>query len=164
MSEQGGKQPPRFSFSKDKVGKYNVGATGITGTSANVTNPVGKATFEDGSYNSSDLLLENIDKLGMSLTYTQKEQNSSLFDADKNSAKISMESEDGMDDYIFEEETEEELANNLDKHFETKLSGLNLKNNKILKDNFCRSCGKKFLCDDRYCAKCGNYRVTEAVE
>ena len=62
----------RISFSKDKVGEYKKGSSGITGTSDSSIEPKAKITgniIGPGrvSVNSSSLFNENLEKLGISL-------------------------------------------------------------------------------------------------
>ena len=69
MSET--KPNSRLSFAKDKISPFPVGSSGITGTSDSSRNPISEAEgtyYEGGStFNSSDLLFRNIDKLGAGL-------------------------------------------------------------------------------------------------
>ena len=65
-------QETRISFSKDKIGEYKKGSSGITGTSDSSTEPKAKITgniIGPGrvSVNSSSLFNENLEKLGISL-------------------------------------------------------------------------------------------------
>jgi len=62
----------RISFSKDKIGEYKKGSSGITGTSDSSIEPKAKITgniIGPGrvSVNSSSLFNENLEKLGISL-------------------------------------------------------------------------------------------------
>jgi hypothetical protein len=158
MNEQEAKNTPRISFSKEKVGQYSVGASGITGTSSKVTNPSGKVDFENGSYNASELLLENIDKLGQVIQQTNE------YYAVPIQVTHALHYDELEEELDFDLETEEELAKNLDKHFNKAISTSNsIKKSKVgIKDNFCRLCGNKFGNIDKFCGRCGNARLEEA--
>jgi hypothetical protein len=139
----------RPSFSKEKITQHNVGPTGITGTRESSVTPSSnlKAT-KDGRYNASELLFENIDKLGE--LFHRDEEDEDYVEIDT----IDL-SEDLEED--FDSLTEEEVVKNLDHHLnlnpskkQSSSSGPN--------DKFCRSCGQKFLQGDNFCGNCGTKR------
>ena len=169
MNEQEDKGSPRISFSVEKVGRYNVGASGITGTTSNATNPTGKVNFEDGAYNASDLLLENIDKISLSIQKNQFENDHNQSQPIPTRVKQALVYDDLNDDW--DEESEEEMAKNIDKHFVVNTYTAPLPSqspyitgNKQVKDNFCRGCGQKFGGTDKFCGRCGSSRCVEASE
>jgi hypothetical protein len=121
-------QETRISFSKDKVGEYKKGSSGITGTSDSSTEPKAKITgniIGPGrvSVNSSSLFNENLEKLGISLGIlpekTEETENQFI-------EQISLESDtedtvdlDEVPDWntdMLDDLSEEEVIKNLNQH------------------------------------------------
>ena len=143
------KQPSRASFSKDKVGQYNVGTTGITGTSNTQTSPKSNVKFVDGAYNASDLLFKNIDKLADQLSKQEPEEYIQEEIDDNNNEDFDWSDISNL--------TEDQVINNLAHHLGygnnpvTNTTALSPKSG----DNFCRNCGQKYLKVDNFCGNCG---------
>jgi len=116
MSEE--KQPARISFAKGKVQNYEIGSTGITGTSKKVSEPTEMANKSkknlagDLEYSASDLLYKNIDNLANLLpdiNVAEVEQN-----LEEDPTKTFNDNE-WMDDML-EDLSEEEVIKNLNQH------------------------------------------------
>jgi hypothetical protein len=133
----------RISFSKDKVGTYQKGDSGITATTASASKTYGIPDLNpDGTFTSTNLLNSNIDKLAKTLGYDLTEIKEEDLEEDMNQ------------DYS--ELTEQEMINNLDDH----LSNFGQKKaTKSKNDNFCRNCGLKYITNDNFCANCGFKRI-----
>lgn len=170
MSE---KPPARVSFSKEKIGNFPTGRSGITGTSDSSRNPMSEptATFQEGnaSFNSSDLLFRNIDKLGQELNQEHVEDcvgdNETLLE------------EIMWEDDLLEDMTEDEVIMNLDQHLyndnkrEVRRISLNTTNivgpamdyvvakPQSITTNFCTQCGRGYSPSDNFCGGCGNKRI-----
>ena len=143
----------RPSFSKEKVGTFKKGPTGITSTSKNMSTPTAEISEfdENGNYSASDVLYRNIDAIGKSfINQVENEEQINEIDDWSNS--------------ILEEISEDEIIKDLDKHLGINPGvGLERSNNSqkfIVKDIFCRNCGLKYIKDDNFCASCGNKRKT----
>ena len=112
-------EPARISFSKDKVGNFQKGTTGITGTSKKAIEPseqVDVESYEPGniSYSGSELLYRNLDALGQKLNFTQQEQ-------DTEEDCVDTETQQGnhgsnWSDDLLENLSEEEVIKNLNQH------------------------------------------------
>lgn len=147
---------PRISFVKNKVSDYKVGVTGITGTSEKAMHPYDDVAVDssstDLSFNSSELLFKNIDKLGLSILHLEKEA-------------VERQSEDENDEDRFYNLSEDEMILNLDHHLgfddhETHKPQLNKITQQQTKlDNFCRNCGINFEATDNFCGNCGRKRT-----
>lgn len=153
MSELKGKTRLSFSVNKVAANEYKVGSSGITATSESASNPYSPPVYdEQDGYTSSELLYQNIDKLG------------ERFKNNKSDEPIISQAEE---EEIEEENdisglSEDEVIRNLDYHLglrgnKTIISTLVEKSN--TPDNFCRSCGEKYITSDNFCGKCGNKRT-----
>ena len=137
----------RFSFSREKVGQFQKGKTGITGTSEHAIKPIASAEMdEDGNFNSSDLLFKNIDKMGENMRNTRPE-----------SASDGWPLINAIDDM-----TEEDAIKDLDNHLqnirkETKFPNIKI-NAKPERARYCRNCGIPYDKIDNFCANCGMER------
>jgi hypothetical protein len=116
MSEE--KQPARISFAKGKIQNYEIGSTGITGTSKKVSEPTEMANKSkknlagDLEYSASDLLYKNIDNLANLLpdiNVAEVEQN-----LEEDPTKTFNDNE-WVDDML-EDLSEEEVIKNLNQH------------------------------------------------
>lgn len=116
MSEE--KLPARISFAKGKVQNYEIGSTGITGTSKKVSEPTEVANkskknlMGDLEYSASDLLYKNIDNLANllpDLNVAEVEQN-----LEEDPTKTFNDNE-WVDDML-EDLSEEEVIKNLNQH------------------------------------------------
>lgn len=146
------KSEARLSFAKDKVGNYPTGKSGVTGTSDRAINSLGEVTVDfssnEISFNSSDLLFKNIDKLGEKFSHDERnewQESESNFD-------------DGQD---LNDLSEEQIIADLDKHLNIDSKSIETQSNKNIStktDNFCRNCGKKYLQSDNFCGICGKPR------
>jgi hypothetical protein len=136
-------QENRISFAKDKIGTYIKGASGITATTESASKVIGQAEINsDGTYSSSNLLNQNIDKLAQTLGFNFSSE---------------VEPENINDSYQgYSSLTEQEIINNLDEHLDcfNNNSSSTYKN-----DNFCRQCGSKYISKDNFCGNCGNKRI-----
>ena len=143
----------RPSFSKNKIGQYATGTSGITGTRESSVNPISEVTANlDGKYNSSEMLFQNIDKLASIIYGKQTDEETEEIEYDNDTENI--------DNY-----TEEELAQNLDFHFNNRRISLSaipqnvveqpMTTNSNVLDKFCRNCGQRFLNNDNFCGNCG---------
>jgi|688.fasta_scaffold01176_9 hypothetical protein len=159
MSEQKNSRP---SFSRSKIGAYLKGPTGITGTSQSASTPSGDVNFSpDDGYNASNMLFDNIDKLGLQLGVSKKnnEEVHNQVANDEYEIDDTHESSDEYDDY--DNLTEEEAAELFLKPQKQFLKKYPLKQENIeivFNDFFCRNCGNKFFEEDRFCGNCGNGR------
>lgn len=115
------KEPARISFSKDKVGNFQKGTTGITGTSKKSVEPSEKIdveNYEPGniSYSGSELLFRNLDALGQKLNFTPQEQDveEDCVDIDAEAQQENQES--NWSDDLLENLSEEEVIKNLNQH------------------------------------------------
>lgn len=112
-------EPTRISFSKDKVGTFQKGTTGITGTSKKAIEPseqVDVESYEPGniSYSGSELLYRNLDALGQKLNFTPQEQDTEEDCVDTETQQESHES--NWSDDLLENLSEEEVIKNLNQH------------------------------------------------
>lgn len=163
-----------ISFSLDRAGKQVVskGNTGITGShrtsklninaSAEPQLDSNCSEFSDLSFNGSNLLYDNIDKLG-----------DTLKSFDTRYEKPPAEEEPILvreKKFIYNDDslTEEDLIKDLDSHLNFEVTkNANVKPNKYevkqtIIDNFCGSCGRKHEPGDVFCRTCG--RRYEPVE
>jgi hypothetical protein len=156
----------RPSFNVNKVGKYAVGPTGITGTSDSATNPkTSSVEFTDGKYNSSDLLFQNIDKLGDTLFRQRIEDVQTPESVNEITESLEEDDVEEVEDN-FELLSEEEIANNLEYHInfnkrtaqKVTPTQVQVKSNSYSDDKFCRNCGQKFIPIDNFCGNCGGQR------
>jgi len=139
----------RVSFSKDKVGQFSKGPTGITGTSDSQINPTSGVKLVEGSYSASDCLMKNIEALANRLP-TQD-------DVDEIIAVASH--AHWENDHEDLDLSHEELLSSLDKITTINpISTLSVTKTKeeAIVDNFCRNCGQKFSNKDNFCGNCGN--------
>ena len=112
-------EPTRISFSKDKVGTFQKGTTGITGTSKKAIEPseqVDVESYEPGniSYSGSELLFRNLDALGQKLNFTPQEQDTEEDCVDTETQQENHES--NWSDDLLENLSEEEVIKNLNQH------------------------------------------------
>lgn len=112
-------EPARISFSKDKVGNFQKGTTGITGTSKKAIEPseqVDVESYEPGniSYSGSELLFRNLDALGQKLNFTPQEQDTEEDCVDTETQQENHES--NWSDDLLENLSEEEVIKNLNQH------------------------------------------------
>ncbi len=112
-------EPARISFSKDKVGNFQKGTTGITGTSKKAIEPseqVDVESYEPGniSYSGSELLFRNLDALGKKLNFTPQEQDTEEDCVDTETQQENHES--NWSDDLLENLSEEEVIKNLNQH------------------------------------------------
>ena len=112
-------EPTRISFSKDKVGNFQKGTTGITGTSKKAIEPseqVDVESYEPGniSYSGSELLFRNLDALGQKLNFIPQEHD---VEEDCVDAETQQENhESNWSDDLLENLSEEEVIKNLNQH------------------------------------------------
>jgi hypothetical protein len=184
MSES--KDPPRISFSKDRVENHLKGASGITGTSKRMVEPTSEIDAdicESGSinYNASELLFKNLDALGSKLNLNPEEKTEIVEEP------IDEECSEKWGADMLENLSEEDVIANLDQHLgyngspeaswgrpttpvpvNGRAQGFQAPPGKLApiptpqqsgKDVFCRSCGGKYLATDNFCGGCGYKRA-----
>ena len=138
----------RISFAKDRIKNYQKGDSGITATSDAGSRTFGKPEmYQDGTYSSSQLLFDNIDKLGESMQQQQHKQNVEPEKVENTTSSL-----DNL--------TENEVIENLDFHLGLTPRKKTIVSHQIAmpnteKDNFCRNCGIKYSGHDNFCANCG---------
>lgn len=146
------KENSRVSFSKEKVGQFSTGPTGITGTSDSQMNPTSGVKMVEGSYSASDCLMKNIEALANRLPVQD--------DVDEIIAVASHAVWENEHDDL--DLSHEELLLSLDKIATinpiSTLSVTKAKEETVV-DNFCRNCGQKFSGKDNFCGNCGNKKI-----
>lgn len=159
---------PRLSFDKNKVGKYDVGPTGITATNVAGVTPTCelKASHQENGdlyYNGSEILNKNLDALGEKLMA---------------SAATKIDQAEPEDDYNWDDAVkemndigEEQILQNLDRYIglqqkKTKPKpepkpepDLPIPSSSERLDYFCRNCGYKYFNEDNFCGNCGDPRL-----
>lgn len=179
------KESARVSFSKNKIGSYKMGSTGITGTPGTAIEPTAECEIdEDGNYSSSNLLFQNIDNLPKKLRQTgyvekvepkalsQALQSALSYDKNEQPDEEEVDEEEDWHDSSIEGLSEEDVVKNLSHHLgldkkpEPKKPKISVNEiplyrcpNPVMMDNFCRGCGQNFDIDDRFCGKCGKPRT-----
>ena len=127
----------RVSFSKEKVGQFSKGPTGITGTTDTQMNPTSAVKWTEGNYSASDCLMKNIEAIANRIPVQD--------DVDEIITVASHAVWDDHDDFNL---SHEELLSSLD---EISVCSSKLVSN----DNFCRNCGQKYNVKDNFCGNCG---------
>jgi len=135
----------RTSFSKNKIGTFEKGETGITGTSKSQITPTCEVELVDGAYSASDCLRRNIEAMANRIP------------TESDILEISAVAKHAIWDRHEHDLIHHELISSLGKEEQFSLD-LELQDTKseIEADNFCRNCGKKFNTKDNFCASCGN--------
>lgn len=132
----------RISFDREKVKTPFVGATGVTATTQRASEPSGAIDIDEINggeviYNSSQKLVENIDSLGQKLGAMSANKNAQVVEYQSTTPPFQTDELFAWGKNLLLEEDEQVVSKEGEK------------------DNFCRSCGRRYTDQDNFCGGCG---------